>query len=213
VAGLVLAAPFGAVMATVSSYLVVIASGIVRDVYQRFVNPSATQYELKRLSYIVMVVVGAIAVVANIKPVAYLQVIVVFSGTGAAATFCIPVLMLAYWRRATVLGAFASMVSGAVTVVGLYLIGFLGLDDPKHYADGVVPWIFSHGNPMIGAVSTFRPHFLLEFDPIIWGLASSLVAGVVVSLLTRPVDADVVSRFFDAETQPEQSADGQAGGE
>ncbi|MGE3314497.1 MAG: hypothetical protein AB7O26_05220, partial [Planctomycetaceae bacterium] len=50
VAGLILAAPFGAVMATVSSYLVVIASGLVRDVYQRFINPAATQYELKRLS-------------------------------------------------------------------------------------------------------------------------------------------------------------------
>ena len=38
-AGLILAAPFGAVMATVSAYLVVISSGIVRDVYQRFLRP------------------------------------------------------------------------------------------------------------------------------------------------------------------------------
>ena len=41
VAGLILAAPFGAVMATVSSYLVVLSSAVVRDLYQRFVNPAA----------------------------------------------------------------------------------------------------------------------------------------------------------------------------
>ena len=228
VAGLILAAPFGAVMATVSSYLVVIASGLVRDVYQRFINPAATQYELKRLSYIVMVLVGAVAVGANIKPVAYLQVIVVFSGTGAACTLCIPALMLAYWRRASVPGVLAAMFTGAGIVLGLYLIGFLGLDDPKsyadgnvpwilsffgmgdskHYTDGVVPWIFSHGNPLIGAVTSFRPHFLLELDPVVWGLSASLISGVVVSRLTSPIDPTVTSRYFDAQTPTEQIANG-----
>ncbi len=197
-AGLILAAPFGAVMATVSSYLVVIASGLVRDVYQRFINPDATQYELKRLSYVVMILVGAMAVGTNIRPVAYLQAIVVFSGTGAACTFCVPVMMLAYWRRATVPGTIAAMFAGAGTVLGLYLIGFLGLDDPQKYADGVVPWVFSHGSPVIGAVTSFRPYFLLQLDPIIWGLSSSLVVGIVVSHLTSGVSPSVVSHFFDA---------------
>src|SRR4029077_913872 len=123
-AGLILAAPFGAVMATVSSYLVVIASGLVRDVYQRFINPQAGTHDLRRLSYIAMIGVGAIAVLANIKPVAYLQAIVVFSGTGAAATFCVPALMLAYWRRANVAGMLASMLGGAGTMVTLYGLGF-----------------------------------------------------------------------------------------
>src|SRR5207244_3554980 len=48
-AGLVLAAPFGAVMATVSSYLVVIASGLVRDIYLRFVRPDAGEPEIRWL--------------------------------------------------------------------------------------------------------------------------------------------------------------------
>ena len=51
IAGLVLVAPFGAVMATVSSYLVVIASGLVRDVYQRGFRPHATQRELRWMTY------------------------------------------------------------------------------------------------------------------------------------------------------------------
>jgi Na+/pantothenate symporter len=93
-AGLILSAPFGAIMATVSGYLVVIASGLVRDIYQRFVNPEANEYVIRRLSYLVMIGIGVIAVALNLRPVPYLQVLVVFSGTGAAASFVVPALML-----------------------------------------------------------------------------------------------------------------------
>jgi sodium/pantothenate symporter len=183
IAGLILAAPFGAVMATVSSYLVVIASGLVRDVYQRFINPQAGTHDLRRLSYLAMIVVGAVAVAANIKPVAYLQAIVVFSGTGAAATFCVPALMLAFWRRATVPGMLASMLGGAGTMVTLYGLGFAGYG----------------ATHLIGPVTSFRPCFLLDLDPLLWGLSVSLLAGIAVSLATAPPDAALVSRMFDAQ--------------
>lgn len=184
IAGLILAAPFGAVMATVSSYLVVIASGLVRDVYQRFINPEASQHDLRRLSHVVMVLVGAVAVLANLRPVAYLQAIVVFSGTGAAATFCVPAIMLAFWRRATVPGVIASMAAGAGTMLLSYVAGFLLPPDIQ---------------PLIGPNTSFRPYFLLGLDPLMWGLAMSLLAGIVVSLLTTPPDAAVISKLFDAE--------------
>jgi sodium/pantothenate symporter len=187
VAGLILAAPFGAVMATVSSYLVVIASGLVRDVYQRFINPQAGTHDLRRLSYIAMVIVGAIAVVANIDPPRYLQAVVVFSGTGAAATFCVPALMLAFWRRATERGMLAGMIAGAATVLSLYSIGFLGLGDEQR----------------LGQFTGFRPYFLLDLDPLLWGLTVSLVAGVTVSLATALPDEKLVSRLFDAEPKSE----------
>lgn len=190
IAGLILAAPFGAVMATVSSYLVVIASGLVRDVYQRFINPQAGTHDLRRLSHIAMVVVGLVAIAANIRPVAYLQAIVVFSGTGAAATFCVPALMLAFSRRATVAGMMASMIGGSGTMVGLYGAGFLGYG----------------ANDLIGPVTSFRPYFLLDLDPLLWGLGVSLIAGVVVSLCTTPPDKELVSRLFDKEPKPTASA-------
>lgn len=187
-AGLILAAPFGAVMATVSSYLVVIASGLVRDVYQQFIAPDANERELRRISTVVMIGVGLIAIAANIRPVAYLQAIVVFSGTGAASTFCVPALMIAYWRRATVPGILASMFTGAVTLVTLYVVGFLGV----------------MGDQMIGQVTKFRPYYLGQLDPLLWGLCASLLAGVVVSLITAPPDAARVSRLFDAPPPAEQ---------
>jgi SSS family solute:Na+ symporter/sodium/pantothenate symporter len=185
-AGLILAAPFGAVMATVSSYLVVIASGLVRDVYQRFLNPAATPWQLRRLSYIVMVMVGIVAVAANIKPVQYLQAIVVFSGTSAAATFVTPALMAAFWRRANAPGVMAAMIAGASTMFALFAAGW------------VLSWRgYDQG---IGPQTMFRPYYLLGLEPVVWGLFASAVAGCLGSLLTRPPDRAGVSRFFDADT-------------
>ncbi len=182
VGGLILAAPFGAVMATVSCYLVVIASGLVRDVYQRFLRPAASQIELERLSHIVMILVGAVAVLANIRPVDYLQAIVVFSGTGIAATFCVPLLMLVFWRRATVPGMFTSMLGGAGTMLAFYWIG----------------GVLGYGNALIGEATSFRPYYLLGVDPLIWSLAVSVVAGISVSLATRPCDDALLAKYFDA---------------
>jgi SSS family solute:Na+ symporter/sodium/pantothenate symporter len=167
-AGLVLVAPFGAVMATVSSYLVVIASGLVRDVYQRFLRPLASDTELRWVTYAVMTVVGLIAVAANLRPVAYLQAIVVFSGSSGAATFVVPALMACFWRRATAAGAISAMLAGAGTSLALLIAGSLLPD------------------PLLGPATRFRSYYLLGLEPIVWGLLASLIAGVGVSLCTRP---------------------------
>ena len=189
-AGLILAAPFGAVMATVSAYLVVISSGIVRDVYVRFVRPQAGDAELRRLSRMAMVAVGVIAVVANLRPVAYLQAIVVFASTSAAATFVVPALMMAYWRRASTAGALAAMLAGSAVMLGLFATGW------------VLAW--QGFDPMIGQATRFRPYYLLGFEPIVWGLAASLLAGVGVSLATSPPPRELVGRLFEVMPNPHE---------
>lgn len=183
VAGLILAAPFGAVMATVSSYLVVISSGLVRDVYQRFLNPQASQNQLRRMSYGAMIFVGALAIALNIEPVAYLQAIVVFSGTGAAATFCVPALMLCYWRRATVAGMISAMLAGAGTLLCMYVVGTLRI----------------YGDQKIGVATDFTPYYLFGLEPIVWGLLVSLIAGVGMSLLTDPPPEELLCELFDGD--------------
>jgi sodium/pantothenate symporter len=193
IAGLILAAPFGAVMATVSSYLVVIASGLVRDVYQRFIDRAANEQEIKRLTYFAMIVVGGIAVAANIRPVQYLQAIVVFSGTGQAATFAVPALMIAFWRRATAAGILSAMLAGAGTVLLLFVLGIFGPQLATLWpALEVVA-----ADPMIGPQTAFRPYYLAGVDPVIWGLIVSLTAGVAVSLATRPPAEVLLARVFD----------------
>jgi len=183
VAGLILAAPFGAVMSTVSSYLVVISSGLVRDIYQRFVRPKATPQELRKAAYAAMIFAGVLSVAVNISPVQFLQAFIVFSATGAAATFLIPAVMACYWRRATVAGILSSMVGGASTVLSLYILGILGIMPTQPF----------------GQLTKFHPYYLLNFDPFLWGLLASGTFGIVVSLLTTPPDAKLVSKMFDAE--------------
>lgn len=186
IAGMILAAPFGAVMSTVSSYLVVLSSGLVRDIYQRFLRPQASPGELRKAAYISMIFVGAVAVAVNISPVAYLQTFIVFSATGSAATFLIPAIMACYWRRATVPGVLAGMVGGASTVLSLYLLGILELTPPQR----------------IGQISLFRPYYLLELDPFVWGVLVSGLCSIIVSLVTMPPDKALLSKMFDKETVP-----------
>jgi sodium/pantothenate symporter len=182
--GLILAAPFGAIMATVSTYLVVIASGIVRDVYQRFIKPDATEHEMRRLSQWGMIAVGVFAVLLNIWPVTYLQALVVFSSGGAGASFIVPTFMLCYWRRATAPGVIAAMLTGAVTMLVLYLTGF------------------SLADPLIGQATQLRPYFMLGLEPLLWGVTASAIVGVAVSLNTTPPSEKLMHQLFVAPPIP-----------
>jgi SSS family solute:Na+ symporter/sodium/pantothenate symporter len=184
VSGLILAAPFGAIMATVSCYLLVIASGLVRDVYQRFIDPQAPEHALRRLTWWVMLLIGAVAVAVSIYPVKYLQTLVVFSSGCSAASFLVPTLMLCYWRRATAAGTISAMLAGAATALALNLAGLV--------------IAFREGRP-----SEFHAYELLGLEPLIWGVLVSLVVGVVVSLLTEPPEARLVRKFFDAPASQE----------
>jgi len=195
IGGLILAAPFGAVMATVSTYLVVIASGVVRDIYLRFIRPDASQNETRRVTQATMIAFGVMAVALNINPVQYLQALVIFSTATMAAALLVPCVMAAYWRRATVPGVIASMITGSTTMLGLYGRGW---------------WMaWTDQDQGYGLSTSFRPYFLAGLEPIVWGLLASVTAGIVVSLLTRPPDAELVAWLFDRQDTPAQPAGGQ----
>lgn len=182
ISGLILSAPFGAVMATVSCYLVVISSGVVRDVYQRFLNPDASDHEIRRVTYIVMIAVGGVALAANLWPPQFLQALIVFCTSGQTGSFFAPLIMACFWRRATKQGVLAAMSAGALTVLALYGAGW-----------------FNPVDPGIGPDTQFRPYFLLGLEPIVWALAASSLAGVVVSLLTPPPDKELIAKMFDVQ--------------
>jgi Na+/proline symporter len=112
--------------------------------------------------------------------VEYLQAIVVFSGTCSGAAFVVPAWMATFWRRGTAAGVMAAMLTGAATIFTLYGLGWLG------YAQ------------TIGEQTQFRPYYLLELHPIVWGLGASLVAGLGVSLATKPPEPDRIALCFDA---------------
>lgn len=192
VAGLILAAPYGAVLSTVSGWLLIVSSGLVRDIYQRFLRPAASEREIAWASYSATIAIGLLAALIALRPPKYLQLIIVFSSTGMASAFLMPALLGSFWRRASAAGAIAAMATGAAVTLGLYLLGTVGPE--RLHLD----WLFGPNAP-IGASGSFRPYYLLGFDPCIWGLSSSLLAGLVVSAFTAPPSPERISLLFDVQ--------------
>tara|TARA_B100000809_G_scaffold181182_1_gene178908 strand:+ start:127 stop:2112 length:1986 start_codon:yes stop_codon:yes gene_type:complete len=171
-AGLLIAAPFAAVMSTVDSFLLMISSGLVRDIYQRNMNPEASERRLKRLSYLFTLLVGGAALLGAVHPPQFLQDIIVYTGSGLAACFLAPVVYAIYWPRSNVEGCMAGMLGGFAAHLSMYVGG--------HFANG----------------SFFRPYRLMDFDPIIVGLLVSFLAGYLVTLRTPPPPEDLVRKYF-----------------
>jgi SSS family solute:Na+ symporter/sodium/pantothenate symporter len=202
ISGLILAAPFGAIMASVSCFILVISSGLVQDIYVRCLHPTATELQVRRATNISMVGVGFLAVLANIYPPDYLQALVVISGSGGGASFTVPILMACYWRRATAAGMLAGMLVGFGCYFGLSSAGWLqnwamtASDSPfaKSVLDALGP------DPKIGIAGIFRPYYVLGVDPMIWSIFASVIAGIGTSLITTPPAEERVSRFFDVQT-------------
>ena len=191
VAGLILAAPYGAVLSTVSGWLLSISSGLVHDLYQRFLRPRASEREIALVSYGATIAVGVAIGLVALRPPAYLQLIVVFSSTGMAAAFLMPALLGCFWRRASAGGALAAMLTGTAVTLGLYLLGSIGLEAAG--LAGILP-----DTSMIGPKRGLKPYYLLGVDPCVWALSASLAAGIIGSLLTPPPDAARVALLFDA---------------
>jgi Na+/proline symporter len=148
-----------------------------------------------------MIAVGVVAVLAVINPPVQLQALVVLSSSAGAASFVAPLLMACYWRRANAAGALTGMLSGFVVYFGLYSCGWAqnwATANPSSWLSNTVLAILGN-DPKIGAFGLFRPYYILGLDPVIWGLLTSTVCGVVVTLVTPPPPDALVRRYFDVQ--------------
>ena len=170
--GLLVAAPFAAVMSTVDSFLLTISSALVRDVYQRNINPHVTERRLRRMSYVVTMLVGSGAMLGAANPPQFLQDIIVYTGSGLAACFLGPVVFALYWPRANAAGCTAGMAAGFGAHLAMYTAG-----------------AFANG-------SFFLPVRILDLDPIIVGLVVSFASVYAVTRLTAPPSQELVRKYF-----------------
>ena len=113
-------------MATVSALLVVITSGLVRDLYQKVIRPQASEREIRRVTYLTTLLVGVLAVPGRHTAGRLFAVAGRLATSGGGAGFLVPALMACYWRRATAAGALAAMLAGAGTVGALIIAGLFG---------------------------------------------------------------------------------------
>jgi sodium/proline symporter len=156
-AGVMIAAAMAAMMSTADSQLLVASSSFVQDFYHKTFGREPNPKMLVRLSRIVTLVIGLVAMVVALRqdpenPVGVVFWLVLYAWGGLASSFG-PLLVLSlYWKRVTKAGAIAGMVSGSVVVI-----------------------IWKNIPTLSG--------FLYELVP---GFIVSLIVIVVVSLLTRP---------------------------
>ncbi|NOX99615.1 MAG: hypothetical protein GXP30_07790 [Verrucomicrobia bacterium] len=170
-AGFVVAAPFAAVMSSVDSFLLVISSSLVRDVYQRNINPDASDKTLQRLSWSVTGGVGILAILCALNPPEYLQDLIISASEGLASSFMMPMILALYWQRMTGAGAIAGMLGGMGMHLVLNVIGYLDT----------------------GGFQAYEP---LGVMPLFWDVIVATILTVGVSLMSAPPERALVVKFF-----------------
>jgi SSS family solute:Na+ symporter/sodium/pantothenate symporter len=180
--GLLLAAPYAAAMSAVAGFLLLMSSSLVRDIYQRNINPDVSPRTVKTISYATTAIVGTLVTVGSLWPPRYLQYMIIFTTSGMACTFLAPTVLGLYWRRATRAGAVAALLGGFGTLSVLWILGFF--------------WNIGKEGKTGPAGERFAPLYLFDLDPLIYGLVLSFVLGIAVSLWTEPPPAKHVDGYF-----------------
>ncbi len=112
IASLVLIGILAAILTTADSILTTQAFILSRDVYQRFMNPSATEKQIiwtSRLLLIVMGIIGAIVAIYQPPGVFWL---VIFAFGVTSNSFLVPYIAAVYSEKANKYGCLAAMISG-----------------------------------------------------------------------------------------------------
>ena len=122
--GVVVASIFAAIMSTADSQLLVAASAVVRDVYEKVLRrteavPQRRLVLLSRLSILVLVV---LAVVFGLLADELVFWLVLFAWAGLGASLGPTLILALWWRRTTRAGVMAGVLTGTVTTVVWYLV-------------------------------------------------------------------------------------------
>ena len=126
-AGLLIAAPFAAVMSTVDSALLVISATVVRDLVQKTYWPNLSTTAMKRLSYCTTAGAGMLVFCVSLDPPPFLQPLVIRYVAICGSALFWPSLATIYWKRATNAGILAGLIGG-LTAFTLFDM-FRPLDD------------------------------------------------------------------------------------
>ena len=110
------------IVSTADSFLLIPATNLTRDVYQRYIHPDADEKQVLLISRGLVLTLGIIAflLVSQFKTVLNAA----FTAYNIYGTSITPALLAAFlWKRATTLGALASIITGtSVTLIWAYIL-------------------------------------------------------------------------------------------
>ena len=152
------------IISTANSFLLTPATNLIRDVYQRFVNPSVTDRQVLLYTRLIVTCLGALGYIAgNFFPTILSMALWAYTMYGAGVT---PALLGAFiWPRASRLGGVLSILTGMLTTLAWEIAGLVRAVD---------------GNPV----------YPFGWPTIFPALALSIGTLIVVSLLTKRPTAE-----------------------
>lgn len=134
--GLLMAAAVAIILSTANTFLMIPSTNVTRDIYQRFINPAASQEKIVRVQRVLIVVLGVVAyVVATFFKSILDMAFTAYTMVGAGIT---PALLAAFlWKRTTVAGGVASIVAGMLVTIVITAMNFI-LPEPLMETDYII---------------------------------------------------------------------------
>jgi cation/acetate symporter len=164
ISGLVAAGGMAAAMSTADGLLLAIANALSHDLYYKMIDPKAETARRLIVARVLLIVIGVAGAAAASLRLTGILGAVAWAFDFACSGLFFPLVLGVWWKRANRAGALAGMIAGlGVGSWYLYMVKFAGM----------APWIGLDD---------------LRFGIV--GMAASLVAMVVVTLLTPPPDAE-----------------------
>jgi len=148
---LCLAAIVAVIVSTADSFLLVPSTNLIRDIYQRFINPEVSQKKILVYSRIVVVLLGVLAFV-QVRFFERVLEMAIYAYTMYGVGITPSVMAAFFWKRATATGGVGSIASGMIVTALWELLG-QPFDIPTVYPALVLSLLAL----VIGSLATSKP--------------------------------------------------------
>lgn len=115
-AGLAMAGILAATISSADSYLLIGASAFSKNIYQGLFKQEATDKQVMTITRGILLTITLIGIIIALNENSVIFTIVSFAWAGLGATFGPLMLFSLFWKRTTIEGAIAGMLTGGVTV-------------------------------------------------------------------------------------------------
>lgn len=173
-AGLFIAAILAAIMSTADSQLLVASSAVSEDLYKGIIKKDASEGSVLTVGRVATILVAIIAMVIAWNPDSSVMALVSDAWAGFGAAFGPLILCSLFWRRTNFAGAFAGIISGALTVI---------------------IWDYI---PCVGGATPGSATGLYSLLP---GFVISLLAIFIVSLVTKAPSDEILKEFDEVKAE------------